>query len=146
MYWEVVEAIAESVTALSVVVGVFQLWQTKKANQTQFEDDLTKEYREISKTIPIKALLGKELTTEESAEAQRGLYFYIDLCNEQVFLRQNGRVCRATWIFWQDGIKTNLARPAFKKAWEDFKLTAPKDFKELRRLEKSDFEDDPKSW
>jgi hypothetical protein len=78
--------------------------------------------------------------------AKYGLYFYIDLCNEQVFLRQNRRVCGATWVFWQDGIRSNLGRPAFKKAWEDFKLAAPNSFRELRQLEKTDFKDDPASW
>jgi hypothetical protein len=146
MIWQMIGAIGESVTAIGVFVAVYQLVLTKKANQTQFEDDLTKEYREITRTIPLNALLGAELTIEESTKARDGLYFYIDLCNEQVFLRQNGRVCVATWIFWQDGIKSNLARPAFKEAWEVFKLAAPNSFNELRQLEKTDFKDDPASW
>jgi hypothetical protein len=146
MVWEVVEAIAESITAIGVFVAVYQLWMTKKANQTQFEDDLTKQYREITKMIPVKALLGAELTPGEMAEAEHGLYHYLDLTNEQIFLRQYNRICEETWIFWRDGIKSNLARPAFNKAWEDFKRSAPNNFKELRQLEKSDFEDDPKSW
>jgi hypothetical protein len=98
------------------------------------------------RAVPLKALLGAELTTEEFTEAQYGLYRYIDLCNEQVFLRQNARVCEATWVFWRDGIKSNLARPAFKKAWEDFKIAVPSSFGELRQLEKTDFKDDPAAW
>ena len=94
----------------------------------------------------MKALLGAELAPDEMVEAEHGLYNYLDLTNEQVFLRQNNRIGPTTWIFWQDGIKSNLARPAFKKAWENFKNMDPKGFKELRQLEKSDFKDDPKSW
>ena len=45
MILQLIQTIEQGVTALTVLVGVYQLWQTKKANQTQFEDDLSKEYR-----------------------------------------------------------------------------------------------------
>ena len=94
----------------------------------------------------MEALLGRELTPDEAKEAREGIYFYVDLSNEQVFLRQNGRVSDAAWILWRDGIKSNLSRPAFEKAWKEFKIAVPNIFLELRRLEKSDFKDDPKGW
>jgi hypothetical protein len=146
MIWEAIEAIASAVTATGVGVGAFQLWLTKKINQTQFEDDLDNHYRRIIKTIPVNALLGSELTPEEAKEARDGIYFYVDLSNEQVFLRQFGRVSDATWILWRDGIKSYLSRPAFEKAWEEFKVAAPNTFLELKRLEEGEFRDDPKSW
>jgi hypothetical protein len=146
MIWEAIEAIASAGTATGVLIGAFQLYLTKKINQTQFEDDLDNHYRRIITIIPVNALLGTELTTVEAKEARDGIYFYVDLSNEQVFLRQNGRVSDATWILWRDGIKSNLSRPAFEKAWEEFKIAAPKIFLELRQLEKSDFKDDPKAW
>ena len=71
---------------------------------------------------------------------------YIDLTNEQIFLRQYNRVSAKTWENWRDGIKSNLARPAFKRAWNEIKLRVPKSFEELRRLEKVDFKDDPLKW
>src|ERR1019366_5383187 len=127
MKWQAMEAIASVVTATGILIGVFQLWLTKKINQTQFEDDLDNHYREIIKMIPVKALLGKELTPEEAKEAHDGIYFYVDLSNDQVFLRQNGRISQATWTLWRDGIKSNLSRPAFRKAWEEIKIAAPND-------------------
>jgi hypothetical protein len=146
MIWEVIEAIASTVTATGVFIGAIQLLLTKRINQTQFEDDLTKQYREITKMISVKALLGGELTTDEFEEDQKGLYHYIDLSNERVFLRKIGRVSQATWEYWRDGIKSNLSRAAFKQSWDQVKVAAPNSFSELRRLEKSDFKVDPTSW
>jgi hypothetical protein len=146
MIWEAIRAIASVVTATGIFIGALQLLLTKRINQTQFEDDLVNHYREIIKMIPVKALLGRELTPEEAQKAQDGIYFYIDLSNDQVFLRQNGRVSQATWTLWRDGIKSNLSRAAFRKAWDEIKIAAPNDFSELRRLEKSDFKDDPSGW
>jgi len=146
MIWHAVEAIASVVTATGIFIGAIQLWLTKKINQTQFEDDLANHYREIIRMIPVEALLGRELTPDEAKEAHDGIYFYIDLSNEQVILRQNGRISQATWTIWRDGIKSNLSRAAFRKAWEEIKIAIPSDFSELRRLEKGDFKDDPKHW
>src|ERR1700687_3597727 len=134
MKWVAMEAIASVVTATGILIGAFQLWLTKKINQTQFEDDLDNHYRRIIKMIPVNALLGINLTPEEEKAARDGIYFYVDLSNGQVFLRQNGRVSDATWILWSDGIKSNLSRPAFEKAWEEFKIAAPNIFLELRQL------------
>jgi hypothetical protein len=146
MIWQAIEAIASVVTATGVFIGAIQLLITKKINQTQFEDGLVDHYRQIIKMIPVEALLGKELTLEETNETQNGVYFYIDLSNDQVILRQNGRVSRATWTIWCDGIKANLSRVAFRKEWEQIKIAVPDSFSELRRLEKSDFKEDPKAW
>lgn len=146
MIWQAIEAIASVVTATGIFIGAYQLLLTKRINQTQFEDDLVNHYREIIKMIPVEALLGKELTPAEADKARDGIYFYIDLCNDQVFLRQNGRVSQATWILWRDGIRSNLSRAAFRKSWEEIKTTVPRDFAELRQLEKSDFKDDPNEW
>jgi hypothetical protein len=61
-------------------------------------------------------------------------------------LRQIGRISKKTWVFWVDGIKTNLSRPAFAKGWEDIGRRSDKDFSELRRLIVEDFKSDPKQW
>jgi hypothetical protein len=94
----------------------------------------------------VNALLERKLTPDEAQKAKDSIYFYIDLSNDQVFLRQNGRVSQATWILWRDGIKSNLSRAAFRDAWQEIKIAVPNDFLELRQLEKSDFKDDPKDW
>ena len=140
------QAIGSGATALGVIFVGWQIWQTKKQNITTFEDELSRQYREILKTIPVKALLKEELTQEEITRAKTGIYFYLDLCNEQIFLRYKGRVRRSTWLDWCEGIRFNLSVPVFEKAWKEIKLQTPEsNFRGLRELENSGFKDDPRS-
>ena len=90
--------------------------------------------------------LGQPLTDTEQQDAFDEFYHYFDLSNEQIFLRQIGRISPNTWTYWRDGIKANVARPAFRTAWETISIQAPKDFSELRRLLQENFEQDPKKW
>ena len=62
------------------------------------------------------------------------MYHYFDLCNEQAFLHNNGRISSKTWLFWREGIASNLARPAFARAWCEIAARANGDFSELREL------------
>jgi hypothetical protein len=105
---------------------------------------LTREYRELSRGIPVKAHLGEELTKEEFDAALSAIYQYIDLTNEQIFLRINGRIYKATWDNWVDGIQANFRRPAFKQAWAYIQEHSKGSFDELRRLEKDGFSGDPR--
>lgn len=118
----------------------------KEQSTTQFEDDLTREYRELARRLPVKALLGDELTDEELEENFKHFYYYVDLCNEQIFLRHEERVSPETWENWCDGIESNLTRPAFRETWEEIKKRSDGSFQELRRLERSGFQTDPAEW
>ena len=141
-----ISAIASFVTAIGVFFAVLQLRLTKQQAVTTFEDTIAHEYRDLSTRIPKKAFLGEELSDDEYASSIREFFHYIDLSNEEVFLRKIGRVRCKTWTFWRDGIKSNLRRPAFKRAWDDISGKVPNDFKELRDLILSDYKDDPRDW
>ena len=113
--------------------------------RTQFEDGLVQQYRDLLNRIPVSALLGEPLN-EETRQAHLGdFYHYFDLCNEQVFLRQQHRISRPTWKMWRDGIRTNMRRPAFAAAWRDVKEKSECDFAELRWLESTEYRGDPKN-
>jgi hypothetical protein len=133
----------------SIWPGLFlTFWQVrlvKKLATTQFEDTLGREYRELAGRLPTKALLGEELTNEEYAAALDEFIHYIDLCNEQVFLRRCERITLTTWEYWRDGIRTNLEQPAFARAWAEIKNRST-NFRELRRLELEGFQSDPAKW
>ena len=45
---------------------------------------------------PVKAMLGDEIEEKAYEKALDDFYHYIDLTNEQVFLRQNNRISRQT--------------------------------------------------
>lgn len=120
MNWTDIVGLATSiVTAIGVIVAARQLTLSKRQTRTQFEDDLAREYRALVERIPIKALFGEALEQDEYEENLHLFYRYIDLSNEQVFLRQKVRLSFDTWENWVDGIKSNLNLPAFTKAWED---------------------------
>lgn len=114
--------------------------------RTDFEDALSRDYRDTIRSLPIEALLGETLTEELMDRHLADFYRYIDLSNEQVFLRKEGRIRTKTWKNWSDGIKDNLKKPAFAHAWRSIKLRAKDSFEELRRLERSEYRADPKEW
>jgi hypothetical protein len=140
-----IQAAGAIATALGVFLAVWQLWEAKKQARTEFEDQFAREYRELSKVIPLEAFFGEKLETKEIEQAKAAFFHYIDLCNEQVFLRQQGRISRATWQSWCGGIEANLKLPAFQLGWREIKQKTTT-FAELRKLEESDFNEDPKDW
>jgi hypothetical protein len=141
--WATIGSLA---TAFAVLVAAWQVRRSTQQARTQFEDELNREYRQLSREIDVDALLGDPLTPDCHQKAFPALVRYIDLSNEQVFLREKGRVSRDTWESWRDGIRSNLARPAFNTAWCDVKERAAKSFQELRRLEDTRFTEDPRRW
>jgi hypothetical protein len=131
-------------TTIGISIAASQLWLSREQAQTAFEDAMAKEYRDLAATMPTKAFLGEELTDEEIEKALDEFYHYFDLCNGQIFLRQTGRIGTKKWIFWCDGMRSNMKRPAFKKAWQRISSRANGDFAELRQLMEG-YQLDPKS-
>ncbi len=127
----------QAVGALATAIGVFLAWMQLKHQQkqlkTDFEDRLSQQYREAIAGIPIEAMLGG--TDVELAEsALTAFYRYFDLTNEQIFLKNNGRVSPETWENWADGIRMNMRRPGFSAAWAIIANRVPDSFDELREL------------
>lgn len=143
---QILELAANTATALAILFAAIQLRLGKKQAVTEFEDNLAREYRELARGIPAEALLGRSLSEEEVIACLSTFYHYINLSNEQVFLRKMGRITDETWENWCDGIQTNLSLPGFKCAWERIKKDAPSSFEELRRLEDYGFKVDPRLW
>jgi hypothetical protein len=141
----VISAFATCVAAVGVWYARRQLQTSREISQLQFEDSLAKEYRDLANHIPPKALLGSELSDDEYTKAFDDIFHYIDLSNEQVYLRVRNRIGKDVWENWRDGIKTNLSLPAFGRAWNEIKEKSGS-FQELRRLEKEEFKLDPCEW
>ena len=137
-------AIGSCATALAVGVAAVQIYYATRQEKTEFEDALTKEYREILVQLPTAVLLQREGAEEEVDRCFPLFYRYIDLCNEQVFLRRKGRIRKSTWGDWCEGIQSNLQKRGFREAWERIKLETTS-FEELRWLEASRYQIDPKS-
>lgn len=134
MMLDIFSVLANVATAIAVIVAAWQLLLSHKQAVTTFEDSLAKEYRDIAATLPVEALLGELLSDAEHIDKFDEFYRYFDLCNQQVFLRQSGRVSDKTWEFWKDGIGSNLKRPAFVRAWSEVAARCNGDFSELRGI------------
>ena len=141
----VVAAAATCIAAAGVWYAHRQLHTSRQIAQLQFEDALAKEYRELINRLPTAILLGGKLEGKAYLQAFDELFRYIDLSNEQVCLRQRGRISLDVWRDWCDGIHSNLKLPAFAQAWNEIKAKS-NSFKELRRLEDEEFQIDPLAW
>lgn len=139
-------AVGTIITAVGVSLARQQIKASERLSQTQFEDGLAREYREVILQIPVKALLGESLNLEEQNKVLHSFYRYVNLTNDQIFLRQQGRVNLEAWQNWRDGIKSLMAMPAFPDSWKYIKDRPTTEFDELRRLEASNYEDDPRKW
>ncbi len=141
--WDTLAAIA---TAIGVFIGVWHIREGRKLAQSSFEDSLDQQYRELSRDIPVDALIGKAAPEYKRQETRELVYNYLDLCNEQIFLRKKNRITKETWHDWSAGMKANLQKIAFKEVWQEVKNQAPGSFSFLERLENCDFNADPKNW
>jgi hypothetical protein len=92
-----------------------------------------------------RALLGAELSEAEYQSSFDEFFRYVDLSNEQVSLRQRGRISPVVWQYWSAGIQANLALPPFKRAWSEIQSKCGS-FQELRRLQAEEFKRDPHTW
>ena len=124
--------LAPYATSIGVLIAMFQLIRSASQSITAFEDSISKEYREIIRKIPYNALIGVELGNTEKDHARNEIYNYMDLCNEQIFLRSSNRVRLKTWQEWQDGMKLNFELPFFKETSEQIYSKLPDSFTELR--------------
>jgi len=133
-------------TSIGVLLAAFQLRVSSKIAQSEFEDSIDQQYRELAKGIPVDALIGKSVSEDKKELTRELIYNYLDLCNEQTFLRKNKRVRKNTWIDWCAGIESNLEKIEFDNVWSEIKQEAPKTFTFLEQLEKSRFQEDPSKW
>jgi hypothetical protein len=113
-----VTTIAAVATALGVIMAVVQIRTAMQQSMTQFEDGLSREYRELARSIPIDSYLGKELSPEVLEAALPVFFQYFHLSNTQAHLRWRGRVSKQTWSLWALGIKSTMSLPAFRQAWK----------------------------
>lgn len=112
--YDLTVALGAAATGVAAIAAVCQLRASREQARTQFEDAMSREYRDLVQSIPTRALLGDELSDEEFEGAFDELYRYVDLSNEQAFLRQEGRVSKEAWENWSSGMASNFALPAFR--------------------------------
>lgn len=143
MDWSTIASIA---TAVGVAFAVVEFRDSRKLAQSTFEDSLDQQYRDLAMSIPVDALIGKATPDDRKMDVRELIYNYLDLSNEQISLRKKNRITKDTWHDWCSGIESNIKKPAFMDVWNEIKSEAPGSFSFLERLEKENFESDPKDW
>ena len=139
-------SVASIATAIGVFVAAYELRETQKIAQTEFEDSLDQQYRELARDIPVDALIGKTVSVEKKEITRELIYNYLDLCNEQISLRAKKRIRKDSWLDWSLGIKAHLEKTEFKTIWEEIKAESPGTFTFLEKLEKTNYSKDPAQW
>jgi len=133
----ILEALAYISAAVVAPLVWWQIRCVKKQATTSFEDSLTDHYRRIIENIAIEIWLGPDLDTlelEPKKRCREAIYRYIDLCQDQVFLHDNGRITDATWAEWGPGIKGNMSIAAFKEVLNEVQAKLPNSFSEPRKF------------
>ena len=146
--WNVISSFATAVgsmaTALGVLFGAWQIRLSKKQAQAEFEDQIDQQYRAISMELPVDVLIGGVPSEEDASKVRELVYNYLDLSNEQVYLRAKERISTHTWNSWCAGIRLHLARPAFSAVFDEIKDKSG--FTYLERLVDTNYSTDPKDW
>jgi len=141
--WNTIASIA---TSIGVGIAAWQIWESRKLAQTKFEDSFDQQYRSLAMGIPVDALIGRAVDHEEKQDVREKIYNYLDLCNEQIYLRKKKRIRYSRWAVWRDGMKENLEKTAFREVWEEVKKESPQTFSFLTQLEEHSYMCDPAKW
>lgn len=141
--WGALEAIATAATAVVAALGflytVRGIARAGREERTKWEDELTREYRDIVKALPLRVRLSESVEDGEIEKDLSTFLEYFDLSNQQVLLQKMGRVSPETWKEWLAGIRGSLQTgTAFGKAWDIIKKRSPNLFAELKELEKNE--------
>ncbi|ENG7031929.1 hypothetical protein ABU905_004545, partial [Vibrio parahaemolyticus] len=80
----VIGLISVVITAIGVLFALKQLKVTQNIAQTEFENSIDQQYRQIIQNIPVDILIGKEHIAQ--GDVRELIFNYLDLCNEQIYL------------------------------------------------------------
>lgn len=127
-------SIATIAGGLSIIAVFWQIRQQSAFARSTFENLFVQEYQQLIQRLPIKALLGDELSKRERIEYLGEFYHYIDLCNTQAYHHAKRRITESTWAEWHEGIKANFERKELSLVWSYVAAKSPSEFSDLRKV------------
>lgn len=143
-------AMGSIATAFGLIYVAQDVHHSKKTTQAEFEDQFDQQYRALMMPIPVDVLIGKETAKMDKERVRELVYVYLDLTNEQIYMRSIGRVSKATWESWCSGILAHMARPGFREVFEEVRessnftyleqLLAAENYKPFKGA------NDPRNW
>jgi hypothetical protein len=107
----------DAVTTAGVVFVAYQLRQAQLELRASFEQTFSDRYDRIVAQIPLPVLLGGQPDLDD-IEQLRAFFDYFELCEEEMYYRQRGRIGDRTWSDWREGISLHCRREGFMAAWQ----------------------------
>jgi hypothetical protein len=118
-------------TAVSALIGASGVFMALTNIRTQLRiavfSEYTKRYADIVDRLPFDARrIGAQFEPEKLPDAERKEYLnamrrYFNLCSEELYLRNSGRIARTTWKIWEEGIEDTVSWPGFEYAWKELR-------------------------
>lgn len=141
MNLQLLQVIAESITALAIFFAGWQLLFHSRAMHRDLEMTYVKRYWELMDERSRQFVLTG--TPDNDAGDDRVIARYHQLCEDELQLRATGRVTDATWTFWAEAMYMQNALPAYAAGLE----SAPPDaYPRLRRILREGPTADPLTW
>lgn len=121
--WEAVAAIIEFFIIIFLLKeSVENKVRNKKVDeiiQLQFFSRFVERYQKIMVLLP-SDVYSKEFdisTVKDKEMFLRNMRSYFDLCSQEYFLYQKGKISKEVWCEWEEGILSSFNYPAFQIAW-----------------------------
>ena len=115
-----------SIAAVAVSVAAIYITLRGVLNQLRVTVFITytERFAKVMSTLPFEARRpGSDYhLTADPAERVRifGIFRdYLNLCSEEMWLRQQHRIDRATWQIWERGMRQVAQFPPFRAAWQE---------------------------
>lgn len=121
---ETLSQLAQIITVVSVVLGVWQIRSSMQMTQRQWNVDAfllyTQRYEEITNAFPEDAFFSRfnaDRLPPSSAELTRCIRRYLNLIAEIRYLSQAKYVDNQVWLVWQEDIKATLKSELLRREW-----------------------------
>lgn len=115
---DIIDTLAVIVAAAALVLNY---WENRRMHQLTFFAEYTKRFQEIMVSMPFDAFSddfdASKLNSDEQKKLATQMLIYFSLCSEEYDLFTDGYVKSRVWVVWEEGIITNLRKPAFVWGW-----------------------------
>lgn len=136
MHFEWISLALQAITVLAVAFAAFQLMFHSRQMHRDLEMIYVQRYWDL-----MDQRTPDFISTEEpQADDHTVIYKYLQLCEDELDLRQIARVTDSTWEFWGPSMHSQLTSAAYRKAFEE---TSPYRFPQVKRLVASGPAHDP---
>jgi hypothetical protein len=87
--------------------------------------EYTRRYSDIVQGLPAESRQpGSDFSLKSLDPSERGRVLnaargYLNLCSEEFYLHERGRIDDTTWAIWRQGMVTTLRLPWIQETWEE---------------------------